>query len=125
MSNNSLSDISTIPLNNSKCNTDNVMFSINKKITTYLNEPLNIKYTVIRLYFQNLLKLLRESPLNKSQLNTLMQFKIVLNSAIINDTSYDFPKRVYIIIRFLYNICETDKQISDIIKDWDNNTVYL
>ena len=103
-------------LNNTNNNTNNNENDIK------LNK---LKYTVIRLYFHNLIKLCYESKLNKSQLDKVRQLKILINNNIIDGTVYDFPERIPKVLSFLYDICKNDNEINLLINEYDTITMYF
>lgn len=110
-----------------------IILSIDKKIKKYLSthiEDINGKinmtrYTVIRLYFQQLLKTLLNYNLTDEQISYLTPFKRVIHSKIINEIVYEFPERICKILESLNYICEIDPFICSKIEEWDLMTVYF
>ena len=134
MSNNSLPHIpSGIDIKAVDPNTTSIVHIIQEKITKYLKssngyDPDNriprLRLTVIRLYLNNLVKLLKENvePQLVTQIN---QLSFILHSHIINDIAYDFPERLYKVLHFLHNLCETNPSIDAWVKYWDESVIYF
>lgn len=134
MSNNSLP---YIPIGiDIKCvadDTKSIVHTIQDRITKYLKSPNGydpdnklprLRLTVIRLYLNNLVKLLRENcpPEMSVQIN---QLNFILNSHIINDIACDFSERLYKVLYFLHCICEENDVINKYVKLWDSSVVYF
>lgn len=112
----------------------NPIINLKKRLAQYLNAPVGndvdnkikkLKYTVIRLYFSNLVKTLKNYNCTSSQDDEIMYLKKIVHSKIINEISYEFPDRIAIILNFLNDLCNRDSDLRDKIAEWDRLSVYF
>ena len=112
----------------------NPIIATRKRIKCYLNKCVDndvdskskkIKYTVIRLYFSHLFQTLKNYELTHQQNDSVMAFKRILHSKIINEITYEFPERIDLILSFLEDLCNSDSFTRDKIAEWDQMTVYF
>lgn len=131
MSNNSLPYIpSGIEHSKVDPNTKSVVYFIQERITKYLKSPNGydpdnrlprLRLTVVRLYLNNLVKFLKEHCTNIK----INQLNFILHSHIINGIAYDFRERLYKVLYFLHEFCESDNNICNYVKYWDDSVVYF
>ncbi len=114
--------------------TINPIINLKKRLSSYLNADVGVdvdnkvkklKYTVIRLYFGNLVKTLKNADHTLSQDDEIMYLKKIVHSKIINEISYEFPERIIIILNFLNDLCNRDSDLRDKIAEWDKMTIYF
>lgn len=85
------------------------------------NKIPKLRLTVIRLYFNNLLKLLKE----KTPCMEVNQLNFILHSHTLNGLEYSFQERIYKILYFLDELCKNNKNIAYYTTLWHENVVYF
>jgi len=112
----------------------NPIVIVRKRLDKYLNASVGddvdnkfkkLKYTVIRQYFSHLVKTLKDHNLTPAQDHAVSYLKKILHAKIINDTSYEFPDRIPIILNHLEGECARDPVLSEKIAEWDQASVYF
>jgi hypothetical protein len=134
MSNNSLPHVpSGIDLKCVADDTKSIVHIIQDKIIKYLKSPNGydpdnrlpkLRLTSVRLYLNNLVKLLRENCPSEMSIQ-INQLNFILHSHIINGIAYDFPERLYKVLHFLHQICEENDVINKYVKLWDSSVIYF
>lgn len=109
---------------------DSIIYKIQTRIDKYLkmsngvdldNKIPKLRLTVIRLYFNNLMKLLKE----KTSCSQINQLNFILHSHTLNGIEYSFQERIYKFLYFLDDICKNNKNILYYTTLWDENVVYF